>query len=86
MSKVCFKGNFLFMLCFYILFYRFQWCANKLFLKYANRTFAHFWAHSAIANLQISKFLGCGSPQVENPKSFMLNPQIANQQISKKYD
>jgi len=35
--------------------------------------------------LQIRKFIRCASPQIANPKIFMISPQTANPQISTKY-
>jgi hypothetical protein len=55
---------------------------TNFILKSANRKFANSWAHSAIANPQIRKFLRYASPQIENPQIFMNNPQIV---ISTKY-
>ncbi len=41
------------------------------------------WAHSTLANPQITKITE--ECQSANPQIFIINPQIANQQVSKKY-
>jgi hypothetical protein len=52
--------------------------ANFLFQD-ANRKSVNF---GFIPQAQIRKFLGYASPQIANPQYFMINPQIANLQIS----
>ncbi len=48
----------------------------NFFLKYANRKSPNSWAHSAIANWQIS--LVCQSANRKSAKFFIINPQIVH--------